>query len=411
MGRGAAARDHGDRGDEDGEDGENLHAPTLRPDTCQRASCILQKMRASRLLSILMLLQTRGRMSARELASEVEVSIRTIYRDVDHLSAAGVPVVVTRGVSGGFKLLDGWRTRLTGLTEAEAQAMFVCGMPGPALELGLGEALVSARRKLLAALPADWQGDAERVSSRFHLDPVAWYRQAARTELLPALAGAVWTARRVEIRYESWKGVAVQTIEPLGLVLKGGAWYLVARPGDPRRAPDRARSLASPERAACTYRVRGMSALTVKEPFERPRDFDLAAYWEESTRRFETEIYRGTAMLRASPLGRKRLRAWSAAVAEAVDRVDRVDRAGAPAAGWVRVTIPIESIEHATAEVLRLGPEAEVLHPPALRERVARTVREMASLYPDWTGLVPTARDEGGAARGGNDLHLGNGHY
>jgi predicted DNA-binding transcriptional regulator YafY len=334
-------------------------------------------MRASRLLSILMLLQARGRMTARDLAGEVEVSIRTIYRDVDHLSAAGVPVVVTRGAGGGFALLDGWRTRLTGLTEAEAQAMFVSGMPGLAFELGLGEALSSARRKLLAALPADWQGDAERVSSRFHLDPVAWYRQAARTELLPALAGAVWAARRVEIRYEGWKGVGTQTIEPLGIVLKGGAWYAVARPVDRPGAAGSARSLASPARAVLTYRVRGIEALTVKETFERPRDFDLAAYWAESTRRFEAEIFRGTATLRASPVGRKRLRSWGAAVAAAVDR------AGASAAGWVRVTIPIESIEHAAVEVLRLGPEAEVLHPPALRERVACAVREMAGLYPE----------------------------
>jgi predicted DNA-binding transcriptional regulator YafY len=321
-------------------------------------------MRASRLLSILMLLQSRGRMTARELAEEVEVSIRTIYRDVDQLSAAGVPVVVARGVSGGFELLEGWRTRLTGLTEAEAQAMFVSGMPGPAVDLGLGDALASARRKLLAALPADWVMDAERVSSRFHLDPVAWYGQAARTDFLPALAGAVWTARRIEVRYKSWKGETDQVIEPLGIVLKGGAWYVVARPRGASRQGHGVR----------TYRVTSISALRVAETFERPRDFDLAAYWTESTRRFEKEIYRDTATLCVSPEGRKRLRTWSATIAETLDQQ-------LTSTEWARVRIPIESIEHAAKEMLRLGPEAEVLDPPVLRERVARAAREMAALY------------------------------
>src|SRR5215468_273214 len=126
-------------------------------------------MRASRLLSLLILLQMRGRMSAEALAAEFEVSVRTIYRDVDQLSAAGVPVYAERGRDGGFALLDGWRTRLTGLTPSEAQSLFLAGLPGPASELGLGEVMRAAQLKLLAALPADWQADARRMSSRFHL--------------------------------------------------------------------------------------------------------------------------------------------------------------------------------------------------------------------------------------------------
>src|SRR5579863_4682773 len=149
-------------------------------------------MLASRLLSILMLLQTRGRMSASALAEEFEVSVRTVYRDVDQLSAAGVPVYADRGRSGGFQLLDGYRTKLTGLTSAEAEALFLSGLPGPAADLGLGEAMARAQLKLLAALPEGRRDDAGRIATRFHLDPVGWYRSAEDAALLPALAGAVW---------------------------------------------------------------------------------------------------------------------------------------------------------------------------------------------------------------------------
>ena len=133
-------------------------------------------MRASRLLSLMMLLQTRGRMSAQALAEELEVSVRTVYRDVDQLTLAGVPVYADVGRNGGFALLDGWKTRLNGLTAPEARALFFSGLPGPAGELGLGDEAAAAELKLLAALPADWQAEARRMSSRFHLDPRGWFQ-------------------------------------------------------------------------------------------------------------------------------------------------------------------------------------------------------------------------------------------
>src|SRR5258708_7239263 len=153
-------------------------------------------MRAGRLLSILMLLQAKGRVSAATLAGEVEVSLRTIYRDIDELSAAGVPVYAERGRAGGFQLLDGWRTRLTGLTALEAQALFLAGLPGPAAELGLAEVMEAAQQKLLAALPAGWQDDASRIGARFHLDPVGWFRFTAPADHLPAIAEAEVAAPR-----------------------------------------------------------------------------------------------------------------------------------------------------------------------------------------------------------------------
>ncbi|HEV2675830.1 MAG TPA: YafY family protein [Aliidongia sp.] len=315
-------------------------------------------MRASRLLTILMLLQTRGRMSAPALAEELEVSIRTLYRDIDQLSASGVPVYAERGRAGGFQLLDGWRTRLTGLTAAEAQAMFLAGLPGPAAQLGLGDAMAAAQLKLLAALPADWQADARRVSSRFHLDPVGWYRSAAPTDHLPAVAEAVWGERRLRIRYDSWRGIVEREIDPLGLVLKAGDWYLAALVGkDPR-----------------TYRLSNVVELTVLDQhFVRPADFTLAQYWTASTRRFEAEIQRDSAVLRLSPRGLMLLRNFGLTPAEP---------ASAPEAdGWTRITLSIETIDSAVQELLRLGAEAEVVEPPALRERMAEAAGRLAALY------------------------------
>ncbi len=171
-------------------------------------------MRASRLLSILLLLQSRGRMTAQQLADEFEISVRTVYRDIDNLSASGVPVYADRGRDGGFQLLDGYRTRLTGLTPAEADALFLTGLPGPAAELGLGDAMAAAQLKLLAALPSERREGAERVASRFHLDPIGWYQTIEQTAFLPTLAEAVWNTRRIGVRYESWTAVVERQLDP-----------------------------------------------------------------------------------------------------------------------------------------------------------------------------------------------------
>ena len=320
-------------------------------------------MHASRLLSILMLLQARGRTSAQTLARELEVSARTIHRDIDELSAAGVPVWADRGRSGGFQLREGWRTRLTGLTAPESRALFLSGLAGPAADLGLGEAVASARLKVLATLPPEWQADAQHLSARFHLDAVDWFRSAARTEHLGAVADAVWRERRLQIVYESWNGVRERAVEPLGLVLKAGIWYMAARAGE--RAEPR------------TYRLSNIHALTVSDQhFKPPRDFDLAAYWQASTRRFETGVYRDTAVLRASARGVRLLREFSSAVADAVDATMTKDKAG-----WSRVTVPIESVEHAADQLINLGADLEALSPPALRARLRLTAKRLTRLY------------------------------
>ncbi len=326
-------------------------------------------MRAGRLISILMLLQSRGRMSAQALAGELEASVRTIYRDVEQLSASGVPVTVKRGPAGGFELLGGWRTRLTGLTPKEAQAMFLVGTPGPASQLGLGEAMASAQLKLLAALPPQWQSEARVVGTRFHLDPVGWFQNPARVEHLGAIADAVWNERRVKVRYESWKDVSNRVIEPLGLVLKAGEWYVVAGGG---------KDANGKEKDPRTFRLSSMHEVEVRaERFARPKGFELAKYWAASIARFEDGVYKGTAIVRVSALGEKRLRALSAAVCAAADRSDDA----ADDDGWRRVAVPIESVEHASHQFLRLGVEGEVISPPELREKLAETARHLAKTY------------------------------
>jgi predicted DNA-binding transcriptional regulator YafY len=319
-------------------------------------------MRASRLLSILLLLQTRGRMTAEALAAEFEVSVRTIYRDIDQLSAAGAPVYADRGRSGGFQLLDGYRTRLTGLTDAEAETLFLGGLSGPAAQMGLSGAVTTMQLKLLAALPPERQAAAERLAGRFHLDPVGWHQSPDEAERLPAIAQAVWNSRRIYVRYESWKGEVGRTLEPLGLILKGGLWYLAARPAGGREPR--------------TYRVSNILSLTpLEEAFERPEAFDLAGWWTETSRRFEAEIFTGEARLRVTAAGLKRLARLGTEQA-------RVAAGAVPGAdGWAEIVVPIESFGHAAVDFLRLGAEAEVLAPAELRAAMAEAAARLAVLY------------------------------
>ena len=193
--------------------------------------------RASRLVSILLHLQSRGRLTAAELAGELEVSERTIYRDLFELGAAGVPIYGERGKGGGYQLLDGFRTNLTGLTAEEAGALLIAGAPGPAAELGLGSLLAATRLKLLAAVPPALRETATRAEGRFYLDPGGWEHDRPRDDRhLKTVARAVWNDRRLEIGYRRPDGQVVRrTLDPLGLVHKTGVWYLVAiHDGDTR---------------------------------------------------------------------------------------------------------------------------------------------------------------------------------
>lgn len=327
-------------------------------------------MRAGRLLTILLLLQTRGRMTAHELAGRLEVSVRTVYRDMEALGAAGVPLYGEPGRDGGYRLLDGFRTRLTGLTADEAQSLFLTGLPGPAAELGFGPVVAAAQLKLSAALPADLRDRAARVRERFHLDAPGWYEQADPAPHLAAVADAVWNERALRVRYRRWAEPREvdRTIRPLGLVLKSGRWYLVARQdGGGGVWLDR------------TYRVAQILALeTLDDRFTRPDGFDLARHWEASLDEFEARLRRGEAVVRLSPEALRRFPdLMDARFVRAAE-----ETAGPPDAdGWREVVLPMESPENTASELLRLGPHAEVTAPPALRALMSRAAADLIAIY------------------------------
>jgi predicted DNA-binding transcriptional regulator YafY len=302
--------------------------------------------RASRLVSFLLVLQTRGQLTAVELSERLEVSERTVQRDAQALAAAGVPIVSVRGPAGGYRLDRGYRTKLTGLDAAEAEALFV----GPAAELGLGRELAAARLKLLAALPAELQDRAGRAARLFHVDTRGWFREEDRVPHLPVLAGALWRGRRVDMRYREGAVVVSRRIDPLGLILKAGVWYLLAR----RRGEER------------VYRVsRIVSARERAEACRRASDFDLAAAWASHSEAFERSRTSVEVTVRVDRADLRFLR--SARVIEDGDRPT--------------VTAQFDGLDHAYRSLLAWGAHVEVLAPQDLRDRISAAAAETAALY------------------------------
>ncbi|GAA4518464.1 YafY family protein [Actinoallomurus oryzae] len=322
-------------------------------------------MRASRLVSVLLLLQTRERMTAQEIADALEVSVRTVYRDMEALSGAGVPLYGEPGHDGGYRLLGGFRTRLTGLTAGEAESLFLTGIPRAAADLGLGAVVTAAQLKLLAALPVELRDRAGRIAERFHLDTPAWYHDAEHVPYLTAVAAAVWNDRAVRIRYLRWAEPheITRTVRPYGLVLKAGHWYLVAGVDQRTR----------------TYRISRIIDLHVlDEGFDRPAGFDLAGHWRTYLEHFDARRHQGEATLRLSPDTVDRLpHVMESTVVHAARRTATPPDAD----GWIRVTIPIESHDQALGEILKLGAGAEIIAPGELRDRLIRTLDSLRRLY------------------------------
>jgi predicted DNA-binding transcriptional regulator YafY len=324
-----------------------------------------RQVRASRLINALLLLQNRGTMTARELADALEVSVRTVHRDVEALAEAGIPVLAERGAAGGFRLMEGYRTRLTGLTASEADALLLAGLPGPASELGLGEVVATAQLKLFAALPAAQRERAERLRQRFLLDPGGWFQQPVDLPWLTTLADAVWTQRPIRITYQRWGKtdiIVTRELDPLGLVLKAGVWYLIAAPeGRPRM-----------------YRVSKVLGLTVREgTFEPPTGFDLEEAWRGCARDFESRIYVETMTVRISREGLGRIQAFLSPFQVEAIRASRGDNDS----DWVTVDVPVQSQDHAVWDVLKMAPHMAVLAPAPLRQRVHEVATRLAALH------------------------------
>ena len=319
-------------------------------------------MRASRLVNLLLLLQARGGMTAAELGRELEVSVRTIHRDVEELAKSGVPIYAERGPHGGVRLVDGYRTRLTGMTADEAEVLFLGGLPGPAAELGLGTVVAAARLKVLASLPPELRARATRLVERFHLDAAGWFRQGDAVPHLGRVAEAVWEAGRIEIDYDRGDLRVTRPIDPLGLVLKAGLWYVIGRTDDQVR----------------TYRVARISRVEpLGERFDRPAGFDLAAFWAESSAAFERDAPRVEVVVRIRPDAVDRL-------ADAVGRrvVDEAERLrGRDPDGWLRLRLRLAWLDEVPPMLFELGPDIEVTGPPEIRDRIVATATDIVARY------------------------------
>jgi predicted DNA-binding transcriptional regulator YafY len=318
--------------------------------------------RASRLFTMVLLLQARGAMTAAELAGEVGVSERTVYRDITELAAAGVPVYAEQGRLGGYRLVDGYRTRLTGLSRVEAEALFLLGLHGPARDMGLSELLATAELKVSAALPAGLRDASAQAAQRFHLDVPGWFHDSEPPPSLTALVRAVWQDLTVILRYRR-RDEVTRIVQPYGVVLKAGIWYLVARVGTDLRV----------------YRVDRVVAVEVTDQrFVREESFDLPAVWAARAAQFVRGMLAEHVTVRLSPAGMRALR--FAVEPPAVQAA--TDAAGEPdGQGWVVTRLPVESAEVAYDQLLRLGPEVEVLAPEPLRERMRAAAQRLAGLY------------------------------
>ncbi|MFD5751395.1 helix-turn-helix transcriptional regulator [Streptomyces sp. NPDC127033] len=320
-------------------------------------------MRAARLIKMVLLLQSRPSMTAGELARELEVSERTITRDAQALSEAGVPVYANRGRSGGYRLIGGYRTRLTGLARGEAEALFLSGVPGALREMGLDDISSAARLKVSAALLPSLRDAPAAAAQRFHLDAPGWYQEPGTPELLPAVAEAVWGDRLVAARYLRKDVEVERELAPYGLVLKAGVWYLCA----------------ATEGTFRVYRIERFTAVEpLQERFSREETFDLPAFWEERAAEFARSLLHTEIEVRLSPEGARRL----PYVADRVAATEAVGAAApADAEGRITVTLPVESEEVAYTQLLTLGPDAEVLAPDTLRRRFAEAAARMRDLY------------------------------
>ncbi len=322
-------------------------------------------MRADRLLSLLLLLQNRGKMTARQLAEELEVSERTIYRDINALSYAGVPVYGSAGPEGGYDLVENYRTRLTGLSDGEIQALFMLSIPAPLNALGMAQTLKSAMLKLTAALPESRRPDEEKIRQRILLDPSLDHTTDEPNRLLHAIHEAVWNSYELQITYKPFFTEAIQvTVYPFGLVARGGKWYLVCEKNEQTRV----------------HRVDQLLAVKHDgQNFVRPDDFDLVAFWENwrAEQDASQSVYQVRLRIQSEILpyvgGNFGEQIRKKAVLEDHPDPD----------GFFTLDLAFESLFHARMKLLPLGGAVEVLTPLALRLSMQDVGVQIAARYTD----------------------------
>lgn len=317
-------------------------------------------MRADRLLSLLMLLQARGRMTAVSLSQELEVSQRTIYRDINALSASGVPIYGEPGRDGGYSLLDSYRTSLTGLNDGEVRALFMMQIPDALTQLGVGQELKAAMLKLTAALPAVRRADEVKVRQRFYLDSTPWKSGGTAVPHLPIIHQAVWQAQKLRIAYRlPFHGIELHHIvEPYGLVAKASVWHLV-----------HFRDGFRVQRAADL-----LTAQMTGESFQRQPDFDLAAFWQEWRAQQEASRSLYPVTVRVAPNAVKAVSHYFGdQVGNQIESSSGTDK--------VTLTLHFESLAAARARLLRFGGAIEVLEPRALRASIHDYALQIATLY------------------------------
>lgn len=319
-------------------------------------------MRADRLLSLMMLLQTRRQMTAEELANELEVSKRTIYRDIDALSVAGVPVYANGGPGGGYALLDSYRTTLTGLNEGEIQALFMLTIPSPISDLGVSQQLKAAVLKLTSTLASDPHQHADYLRQRLHLDAASWFQIDEPVPHLKVVQEAVWQDRQLVLSYRHRNGtVSERTISPYGLVAKASIWYLVAATDHGMRV----------------YRVSRIEAVQMSQThFARPQDFDLAKFWTGWVTGYKASLPKYPVILRIRP---DLIPVLPYILGEGVRSL--VEQTQPDSEGWRVVNYTFERIEEAQAYVLGMGASVDVIAPEELRVSVMKLATDVVAHY------------------------------
>ena len=313
-------------------------------------------MKASRLMSALMLLQAHGQLSSRELSERLEVSPRTVHRDMEALCIAGVPLTAMRGAQGGWRLEKGWRTQVPGLDEPELRALLMT-QPRALGDPRLAAAAERAFGKLMAALPVSMRQQAAAMRERLHVDHTGWNPSSEDLSMLPVVQDAVARDCRLTFDYTRADGeTAPRTVDPLGLVAKGSSWYLVARAANGLR----------------TYRVSRMQTVTVlATSFERPAKFNLGSYWKESTAQLQQARQSYEVTLLLDPQAARSIRRWMDAV-PVESRTEKIPE------GWVALRVGFENEEQARFVTLGFGPSARVWKPNQLRERILADARAIA---------------------------------